>query len=70
MKNFQNSFCFEIKKRIILSVHGLLIFFEIRFFHFGSKSKLQNCNFHFTKSVLNQNIKNWQVPKINTDNFE
>ena len=39
------------------------------FFHFKSKSELRNFNFHFMKSVINQNMKNWKVAKINTDNL-
>ena len=37
MRNFQNSFCFLIKKRIILSVHGL-----VRFSLFILMKKLKN----------------------------
>ena len=39
------------------------------FCYFKSKNKLRNYNFHFTKFVINQNMKNSKVAKTNTDNL-
>ena len=59
MKNSQNSFCFEIKERIILSVHGSSVirgskgtfnkiwnFFVFRF-HYQIEKRISNPNFDF-----------------------
>ena len=45
------------------------MFFEIRFFISNQKSNYEFCNLHFSKTVLNQNVKKQKVEKTNTDNL-
>ena len=61
MKNSQNSFCFEIKKRIILSVH---VFIFNAFIRFSFSQKMENeIQFVFRFSF---SWRNWKTNYLNS----
>ena len=65
MKNFKNLFCFEIKKRVILSVHRFIFRVpngQINFFNFQFL-KIEFCPI-FSSIQLFSIFKNCQLSKI------
>ena len=61
VKNFQNLFCFEIKKRIILSVHWLESVYRKYNLFFDLKTKRILKILHFSFFMSKQNLKNERI---------